>query len=145
MARETALWQRCKTGLKFLRSLGHEHHFCRIENDAGDGNPDVEGCINGDHCQIELKSCDRPARPSTPIHPKTRLSQSVWHKLRTRAGGRIHWVLIQVGENRAAKLYLIPGSFYDDVHIPEEELERLAVNDPDEAMASILIRACEGW
>ncbi len=145
MARETALWQRCKTGLKQLRDCGHAHHFCRIENEAGEGNPDVEGCLNGDHCQVELKSCARPVRSTTPIHPKTRESQTIWHRERTGAGGRIHWVLIQVGHAHDAKLYLIPGSFYDELHVPEADLACLAVNDPDDGMASILLRACEGW
>lgn len=145
MARETSLWARCKTGIKFLARCGHLVHFCRLENAAGEGNPDVEGVINGDQCWIELKSCDRPKRTTTPIRPRTRESQSIWHRARTAAGSRIHWVLIQVGSAHGAKLYLIPGSFYDELHAPEDDLARLSVCDPDEHMASILIRACEGW
>jgi len=145
MARESSLWQRCKTGLKHLKACGHVVHFCRLENSAGEGNPDVEGVINGDQCWIELKSNDRPARPGTIIRSKTRESQSIWHRERTEAGSRIHWVLIQVGEAHAAKLYLIPGQNYDDILVPEAELARLSLVSPDATLAEVLLRACEGW
>jgi hypothetical protein len=145
MAKEASLWQRCRTGIKVLRKCGHALHFCRIENDAGEGNPDVEGVINGDQCWIELKTNARPKRATTVIRSKTRESQSIWHKARTEAGSRIHWVLIQVGHAHDAKLYLIPGSFYDEIIATEADLERLSVVDPDAEMAVVLLRACEGW
>lgn len=145
MARESSLWQRCKTGVKHLEKCGHKSHFCRIENAAGEGNPDVEGVINGDQCWIELKSNDRPKRPTTEIRPKTRESQSLWHKARTAAGSRIHWVLMQVGEAHQAKLYLIPGSRYDEIRATEAALATMSVTDPKETMACVLLRACEGW
>lgn len=145
MAKETSLWQRCRTGIKRLRALGHVAHFCRIENAAGDGNPDVEGVINGDQCWIELKTNARPKRSTTVIRSKTRETQSWWHAARTTAGSRIHWVLIQVGHAHDAKLYLIPGSNYDEIITPEATLAHLSVVDPDAPMASILLRACEGW
>lgn len=145
MARESSLWQRCLNGIKHLRKCGHAAHFCRLENSAGEGNPDVEGVLNGDQCWIELKSNDRPKRPMTPVRSKTRESQSIWHRERTEAGSRIHWVLIQVGEAHAAKLYLIPGSFYDEIIVPEDDLERLSVIAPETPVAEVLLRACEGW
>lgn len=145
MARESALWQRCLTGIKHLRKCGHGTHFCRLENSAGEGNPDVEGVINGDQCWIELKSNDRPARPNTIIRSKTRESQSIWHRERTEAGSRIHWVLIQVGEAHAAKLYLIPGSRYDDILVAEHVLAEMSVVAPTARLAEVLLRACEGW
>lgn len=145
MARESSLWQRCRTGLKQLRACGHVAHFCRLENSAGDGNPDVEGVINGEQCWIELKSCERPKREATLIRPKTRESQSIWHRQRTGAGSKIHWVLIQVGEARDAALYLIPGSFYDEVTATESDLLALSVCDPKATPAEVLLRACEGW
>lgn len=145
MAKETSLWARCKTGLNHLRKCGHAAHFCRVENAAGEGHPDVEGVLNGDQCWIELKSNKRPARAGTLIRSKTRESQSIWHRERTDAGSRIHWVLIQVGEAHAAKLYLIPGNFYDEVIATEADLVRLSVIDPDTTVAQVLLRACEGW
>lgn len=145
MARESSLWQRCRTGIKHLIACGHVAHFCRIENAAGEGNPDVEGVIDGDQCWIELKSNDRPARPLTLIRPKTRESQSIWHRERTEAGSTIHWVLIQVGEAHAAKLYLIPGSRYDEIRATERDLGLMSVIEPDATMAYVLVRACEGW
>jgi hypothetical protein len=145
MARESSLWTRCKTGIKQLRKCGHATHFCRLENSAGEGNPDVEGVINGDQCWIELKSNDRPKRPSTVIRSKTRESQSIWHNERTAAGSRMHWVLIQVGEAHGASLYLVPGRDYDKIIVTEEALRMLSVVEPKESMASVLLRACEGW
>jgi len=145
MAKETSLWTRCRTGIANLKKCGHATHFCRIENDAGIGNPDVEGVINGDQCWIELKSNLRPKRPGTVIRSKTQESQSIWHTARTAAGSRIHWVLIQVGEAHGAKLYLIPGSRYDDVIATEADLEAMSVIDPKSDMACVLLRACEGW
>jgi hypothetical protein len=145
MAKETSLWQRCRTGLKVLHKCGHSLHFCRIENDAGEGNPDVEGVINGDQCWIELKTNARPKRASTMIRSKTRESQSIWHNARTAAGSKIHWVLIQVGHAHGAKLYLIPGSEYDKIITTEAELATLSVMPGDAPMAEVLLRACEGW
>jgi hypothetical protein len=134
-----------KTGIKHLRKCGHVTHFCRLENSAGEGNPDVEGVINGAQCWIELKSNVRPVRPTTVIRSKTRESQSIWHRERTEAGSTIHWVLIQVGEAHAAKLYLVPGSLYDNILVPENELRQLSAIAPDAPMGEVLLRACEGW
>lgn len=145
MALEKFLWGRCKTGLKNLKQMGHKVHFCRLENVAGEGAPDVEGVVDGAQCWIELKSCERPKRASTMIRPKTRPSQSIWHAERTAAGGKVHWVLIQVGEGREALLYLIPGSHYDAVTATEDDLDMLAVIDPRSDMVSVLLRACKGW
>jgi hypothetical protein len=145
MARETSLWKRVKTGIKRLEYCGHLCDFCRLENSAGEGNPDVEGVVNGNQCWIELKSNLRPARPATPIRSKTRESQSIWHGKRTKAGSRIHWVLIQVGEQRQAKLYLIPGFRYDEIIVSEIELAEMSVVPPAADMSFVLLRACEGW
>jgi len=145
MARESSLWQRCLTGIKRLRACGHRAHFCRVENAAGEGHPDVEGVINGDQCWIELKSNDRPKRAGTAIRSKTRESQSIWHRERTEAGSRIHWVLIQVGEAHAARLYLICGNRYDEIVAPEAALAEMSVVRPDANLAEVLLRACEGW
>jgi hypothetical protein len=48
MAKERSLWQRCLTGIGNLKEQGYWLHFCRLENSAGTGNPDVEGCIDGE-------------------------------------------------------------------------------------------------
>ena len=145
MAKESSLWTRCRGGITRLRGRGHVAHFCRLENSAGMGNPDVEGVINGAQCWIELKSNLRPARASTVIHSKTRESQSIWHRERTEAGSRIHWVLIQVGEAYAAKLYLISGRDYDKIIATEAALDDMSVINPDASVAEVLLRACEGW
>lgn len=145
MAKETALWQRCRTGIKNLEKCGYRTHFERIENGAGEGNPDVEGVIDGAQSWIELKTNKRPARENTVIRSKTRESQSIWHRQRTEAGSKIHWVLIQVGEANAARLYLIPGSEYDNIITTEADLATMSVLLPSATMSQVLLRASEGW
>jgi hypothetical protein len=145
MARESSLWSRCNRAVKLLKKRGHSAHFCRLENSAGEGNPDVEGVLNGDQCWIELKSNDRPVRDTTVIRSKTRESQSIWHRERAEAGSRIHWVLIQVGEAHAARLYLIPGSRYDDIIATEQALAEMSSISRFASVPEVLLRACEGW
>lgn len=152
MARESALWTRLKaTGVVELQYRGFKVDLQRIENAATAGHPDVEGCIctpfesTGHQVWIELKSNDRPKRPSTAIRPRTRESQSIWHKRRTDAGCRCHWVLLQVGSGHKSSLYLIPGHRYDDIHVPESQLTELSVVSPDASPADVLERAARGW
>jgi hypothetical protein len=149
MARESALWGRLKRAGKDLLRLGHKVDLERIENAAGAGHPDVDGCINGGQLQIELKSCDRPARFRTPIryrtNPRTRAAQSDWHRRRAEAGGRVHWVLIQVGESRNALLYLIAGKDYDLISCPEDELHIMSCVNPAADPDQVLLRAAHGW
>lgn len=145
MARESSLWQRCITGRIALQDRGHLLHLGRIENSAGSGNPDVDGCLDGTQLWIELKSELRPKRRTTPIRFKVRESQSDWHRLRSEAGCRTNWVLVQVGESHKAKLYLIAGRDYDKLIAPEDELELISWCAPDESVADILVRAKRGW
>lgn len=145
MAKESSLWGRCRGAVARLEKRGHSAHFCRLENSAGEGNPDVEGVLNGDQCWIELKSNLRPKRANTPIRSKTRESQSIWHAARTKAGSRIHWVLIQVGEAYSARLYLIRGEWYDQIIAPEATLAGMCSIRPDASVSEVLLRACEGW
>ena len=146
MALEKSLWQRVKTGGKALRAAGHRVMLTRIENMVDEGTPDVEGCVNSAQIWLELKSCARPARARTPIHPKVRPSQADWHRERTAAGSRYHYVLIQVGEASQAKLYLIPGRDYAHIIVPEIDLEILSVlSYTTEPMTQVLLRAARGW
>ena len=150
MALEKALWQRVKKGGIALKLLGHRVVLTRIENMVDEGTPDVEGCINVAQIWIEMKSCDRPARASTPIRPRTgprtRQSQSDWHRERTAAGCHHNFVLIQVGEASQAKFYLIPGRDYDQIVAPEIDLELLSVLSYSTVpMTQVLLRAAAGW
>jgi hypothetical protein len=146
VARESALWKRIRdTAVPELLWTKHTVDLQRLENSVGQGHPDVEGCIDGAQIWVELKSEDRPARPTTAIKPKVRTSQSIWHRERTKAGSRIHWVLLQVGEGRKARLYLIPGDRYDEICATEAELELLSVLPPTASPADILLRATRGW
>lgn len=146
MAREKALWARIRdTAIPLLLYQKHTVDLQRLENAVGQGHPDVEGCIDGAQVWIELKSEDRPVRITTMIRPKTRASQSEWHRERAKAGFRCHWVLIQVGESRKARLYLIPGDRYDDITTTEAGLAELSVIPPASDMADVLLRASRGW
>lgn len=145
MARESALWQRCKTGAKALTWQGHRIDLQRLENSVGVGHPDVEGCVDGGQVWIELKSCPRPARADTPIRPKKRPSQEIWHRERSKAGCRINWILIQVGEDRDAILYLIPGNRYAEITVPEAELLGMSALTASATAADALLRAAKGW
>ena len=146
MALEKSLWARIRdTAIPELRWKKHKVDLQRLENAVGTGHPDVEGCIDGAQTWIELKSEPRPARMKTPIHPKIRESQSIWHRERTEAGSRCHWVLLQVGSSHKASLYLIPGDRYDEIIASEPELELLSVLPPDASLADVLLRAARGW
>lgn len=145
MALEKELWQKCRTGIKALRWAGHHVDVQRIENAATSGHPDVEGCIDGGQLWIELKSCSRPVRPDTPIRPKKRQSQDIWHRQRTDAGCRFHWILIQVGEARDGVLYLIPGEHYASITVPERELAKLSVLSMGATASDALLRASKVW
>lgn len=145
MAQEKALWQRVRNGVLSLRKMGHKAHYCRIENDAGVGNPDVDACLDGGVHDIELKSEERPKRTDTKIRFKVKPSQSIWHGARTEAGSRHHWVLAQVGDARDARLYLIPGNRYDEIVAPEDELDLLSVIDARSTVEDVLLRAAKGW
>ena len=146
MASERSLWTRIRdTAIPELRYKKHRVDLQRLENAVGQGHPDVEGCIDGAQVWLELKSEGRPARPTTRIRPKTRESQSIWHRERTEAGSRCHWVLLQVGEGRKAFLYLLPGDRYDEIAASEPELELLSVLPPTASLADVLLRAVRGW
>jgi hypothetical protein len=146
VARESSLWARLRdTAVPELVNGAHVVDLQRIENNAGAGHPDVEGCIDAQQIWVELKSELRPAKATTKIHPKTRPAQSIWHHHRTKAGSRHHWVLLQVGEARKARLYLIPGDRYDEIEATEAELELLSVLPPTATPADVLLRAIRGW
>lgn len=145
MALESSLWQRCKTGIKTLAWQGHKLDVQRVENAATSGHPDIEGCIDGSQLWIELKSCARPVRRDTPIRPKKRQSQEIWHAARTKAGGRQHWILIQVGDDHDARLYLIPGCLYEKTTAVESVLAGMSVVSPRSTTADCLLRASKGW
>lgn len=147
MARESALWGRLKRAVKSFQETGANSplHIARIDNSAGAGQPDVEGCFDGRQFWIELKSVMRPAREQTNLHPRSRESQDVWHKDRTLAGGRSHWVLIQVGEGKKAALYLIPGRHYSELKTSEGEYDLLSVCPPSVSPIDAILRASREW
>lgn len=147
MALEKSLWGRMFRAQKAMKAEKVRIHLERIENEIVGGGPDVDSCIEGALFKIELKSCERPVRESTAIRPTLRTKQIEWHADRSAAGSRHHWVLIQVGDGKQAKLYLIPGKFFTkvDLHCPESDLELISVCEPAATLADVLIRATQGW
>lgn len=73
------------------RDLGLRHHFNRVENLVGDGDPDVNYVINGFPGRIENKYAGHhPVRPTTQVLGRgngMRRSQVIWAFRHMRAGG----------------------------------------------------------
>jgi hypothetical protein len=145
MALESSLWKRVKDAGTHLKRCGFGVHLKRIENSVGSGHPDVEGAIDGSQIWLELKSEERPKRPSTKIRFKVRTSQNIWLRERVRAGFRACWVLLQVGDAAESRLYLVPGHMYESIVTTEAELERMSVTPPTLSLPEILLRATEGF
>ncbi len=104
MGLESTFWTWLRTGLKKLENLDIQ----RIESKIGSGVPDVEGCWNGKTFWVELKACDRPKRATSQLEFKISQGQIIWLKRRWRCGGNA-FLLLRVGCNRDAKIYLIKG------------------------------------
>lgn len=102
---EKTLWQWAS---KARLDLGDELHVTRVENVAGEGHPDAEGCYRGVQFWLELKVAKRPARSATLLRfgSPLRDSQVDWARKRIAAGGRV-WYLIQVGSGHERQVYLI--------------------------------------
>lgn len=146
MSLEKSLWQRVRTGIIHLRRCGFGAVGCRIENDAGEGNPDVDICIDGQQLWIELKSHERPKRITTKLRFKVRPSQSIWHRQRCEAGSKHNFILAQVGSGHEAMLYLIPGNRYDEICTDEASLHSMSVlTDATCTISQMLLTAVEGF
>jgi hypothetical protein len=109
-ALEKNLWRWLAGSRKALadRVTGGRLHLCRVENSAAVGYPDVEGCYNGRSFHIELKTAERPTRPSTRLDANLSRAQALWLDRRWRVGGSC-FVLLQVDSGPRAARYLIPG------------------------------------
>lgn len=80
--KESYLWSTLKEKLNLEQ---HGIHWSRIENVAGTGIPDVEGCCRGKQVWVELKM----------FHGKQlsiRTSQVAWQMKRIKAGGRVFFI-----------------------------------------------------
>lgn len=126
--KESRLWQWLKQGGKSYRE---RLHLGRVENSAGEGMADVEGCLDGVQFWIELKCEARPVQPGTKIRPRFRPAQGPWHRRRRRAGGRT-FVLLQVGSGVSARRYMLPGELVPAMQtgMTEQRLEELSVITP---------------
>ena len=134
---ESNLWKwLAKTRLIFRKAL----HITRIENSAGLGTPDVEGCF-GNQFWMELKCSARPAKVDTPIKPKFQPQQVPWLQKRAAAGGKA-FVLLQVGAGGSAARYLIPAGSaqcLEEYGMTIAQLETCSIVDP-KASAEQIIR-----
>lgn len=131
MAREYRLWDWLRDGLKFL---GRDVHLVRVENSAGEGDPDIDVCWAGRSCGLELKGCDRPASPGTVLDIEVRQAQVLWHRRRWNAGGCV-WLFIRVGHGRDVRRYLVPGS--------QSAVVKAGVTEEQLALMSELPSTCE--
>lgn len=144
MSRESSLWkwlQQAEKKLDFTPDL----HWRRVENLVAEGDPDVEGCYKAVAFNIELKTAERPARPTTRVlgPADIRPKQIPWAKARWTAGG-LSYFLIQVGSAYKASRYLVPGSPYNMnrlVGSTEEQLHEMSVIPPDADQVLILENA----
>lgn len=100
--KESSLWKWLRGAEKYCGAL---LHWERVENLVAKGTPDVMGCVEGSTFSLELKSVERPKRPTTPLHLNVTNEQALWAKARHKAGGR-HWFLVCVGGD---KRYLVQG------------------------------------
>ena len=98
-----------------------------MENSSGSGDPDVDGCYQGDVFFVELKGCNRPTNGGA-LDFEVRISQKLWHRHHWRAGGNC-WFYIRVGKDREVCRYLIPGDKGDVLYegTSERLLSSLAV------------------
>jgi hypothetical protein len=81
----------------------------RVENLVGAGTPDVTLAWQPRNVvKVELKTCARPARDTTPLHVSVQPAQPGWHLRWARAGGLSVW-LVQVGSGHQASRYALPG------------------------------------
>lgn len=72
------LWKEVRKGIP------HPVHWTRIETgDVSEGVPDVNGCLNGVECWVELKATDAWAVSIRPM-------QIGWTERRIRSGGRVY-------------------------------------------------------
>jgi penicillin-binding protein-related factor A (putative recombinase) len=127
---EENLWKWIKK-LKFV--YRNQLHLNRIENSAGNGMADVNGCFKGIEFWLELKKANKPSNAKTPIKIKFQDGQPIWLKNRYRAGGRV-FVAILIGKYSKANRYLIPASrdLIDKMQngLTLEELGALSIVNP---------------
>lgn len=103
MAIDAGLWAWIQPVWKTIKGL----HYERVENSAGSGSPDVDGCYQGRAFKIELKRGET-FKTNDEVEIKFRKAQPGWLKKRWLAGGNA-WVLIKTGMGGSMKLYLIRG------------------------------------
>lgn len=108
MARESSLWKWLSNA---RLALPDTLQIERVENSIGAGFPDVDGFLApAGAFQLELKSTERPARPTTPIRfaLRNREKQIAYMRKRWELGGNAFF-LLQVGSGADRIVYLAPG------------------------------------
>jgi len=104
---EARLWASVRTHLK--RDLDR---IDRVENAVADGQPDVNGCIQGEDVWIELKAPSEPKRATTALmanNHKLLQSQVNWFARQRQAGG-IAFILLRT----ETLLLLVDGTKHAD-------------------------------
>ena len=108
----------------------------RVENSAGKGQPDVFGICERVPLFIELKCCEVPKRPSTPLRIIVRPSQIEWHTDWHEAGGR-SFFLIQAGSQRC----LVPWWAWKGRMITLDELRRIKITTDQCTPSEVVLAA----
>jgi hypothetical protein len=117
----------------------------RVENLAGSGTPDVGAIRDGTVLKVELKTCARPARPSTPLRVEVKPTQPAWHARWARAGGLSVW-LVQVGSGPHARRYALPGPLGERLAagLTEAELAELGAEVRGDSVFGELVSVARG-
>lgn len=109
--KETGLWAWLRDGTNGTNSPAIQGlHMNRVENSAGNGMPDVEGCLLGDcgvgtQFWIELKVVEDTAKlKAIEFQP----AQIPFLEKRWKCGGNA-WLLVRIGYGPHVKHYLIRG------------------------------------
>jgi hypothetical protein len=103
----------------------------RVENAVISGQPDVNGCLQGEDVWVELKAPTEPKRAATPLmtsngnHPLLQ-TQINWMARQQQAGG-IAFILIRTDK----RMLLVDGTKYATGHhfnrYTVEQMERIAL------------------
>ena len=142
---ETSLWRWLEPARKDFGAA--KLHMDRVENSAGSGMPDVEGCLLCKQFWIELKIAGRPKRGGNVDVKHLRPKQVEWLHNRWLVGG-CAWILVRVESKDTGsdkRYYLIAGEHSMEMRagMDEARMVELSVIASDATRREIVRRACK--
>ena len=141
--KEATLWKWLRSAERQSRDHSTPVTLRRVENMLGKSSPDVLAWIGDTMVEIELKSCARPERRSTPIRVRFQPGQSqLLDRLYLRHQSA--FLLLQVGSRAEATRYLFAGCHASEVEagVTEDRLFQLCSNPGDHSVAFDILAAC---